>query len=88
MTSMEQRELLKLLTQNFEYEMKNVELQAEIFIRDYSIKSKDLQLLRMSQHRSLCDTLIYQQRRLIQGIHQSVNIPKRQIIVVFQIIKF
>jgi len=68
MTSFEQRELLKLLTQNFEYEMKTVELQAEIFARDYSIKHKDLQLLRMSQHRSLCDTLIYQQRRLIQGI--------------------
>lgn len=88
MTSTEQRELLKLLTQNFEYEMKTVELQAEIFVRDYSIKSKDLQLLRMSQHRSLCDTLICQQRRLIQGIHQSLNIPKRENIVVFQIIKF
>lgn len=47
--------------------MKTIELQADIFARDYSIKHKDLQLLRMSQHRSLCDTLIYQQRRLIQG---------------------
>jgi hypothetical protein len=73
MTSLEQRELLKLLTQNFEYEMKTVELQAEIFIRDYSIKHKDLQLLRMSQHRSLCDTLIYQQRRLIQGRNPQEN---------------
>ncbi|CAF5205011.1 unnamed protein product, partial [Rotaria magnacalcarata] len=67
MSSQEQRELLKLLSQNFEYEMKTIELQADIFARDYSIKHKDLQLLRMSQHRSLCDTLIYQQRRLIQG---------------------
>jgi hypothetical protein len=67
MTSIEQRELLKLLKQNFEYEMRTIELQADIFIRDYSIKHKDLQLLRMSQHKSLCDTLIYQQRRLIQG---------------------
>jgi len=66
MSTIEQRELLKLLTQNFEYEMKTIELQAEIFTRDYSIKHKDLQLLRMSQHRSLCDTIIYQQRRLIQ----------------------
>lgn len=64
---MEQRELLKLLTQNFEYEMKTVELQAEIFARDYSIKHKDLQLLRWEQHRSLCATIIYQQRRLIHG---------------------
>ena len=67
MTSLEQRELLRLLTQNFEFEMKNIELQADLFTRDYSIKHKDLQLLRMSQHRSLCDTIIYQQRRLIQG---------------------
>jgi hypothetical protein len=67
LTTLEQRELLRLLSQNFEYEMKTVELQAEIFIRDYTIKHKDLQLLRMAQHRSLCDTLIYQQRRLIQG---------------------
>ncbi|CAF2836546.1 unnamed protein product [Rotaria sp. Silwood2] len=66
MNTQEQRELLKLLSQNFEYEMKTIELQADIFARDYSIKHKDLQLLRMSQHRSLCDTLIYQQRRLIQ----------------------
>ncbi|CAF1497107.1 unnamed protein product [Adineta steineri] len=65
MNTTEQRELLRLLTENFEYEMKTIELQAEIFTRDYSIKHKDLQLLRMSQHRSLCDTIIYQQRRLI-----------------------
>ena len=67
MTTAEQSDLLKLLTQNFEFEMKNVELQAEIFARDHSIKQKDLQILRMTQHRSLCDTIIYQQRRLIQG---------------------
>ncbi|CAF0876622.1 unnamed protein product [Rotaria sordida] len=66
MTTIEQRELLRLLAQNFEYEMKTLELQADIFTRDYSIKHKDLQLLRMSQHRSLCDTIIYQQRKLIQ----------------------
>jgi hypothetical protein len=74
MNSVEQRDLLKLLTQNFEYEMKSIELQAEIFARDYSIKHKDLQLLRMSQHRSLCDTIIYQQRRLIQGNIMSCKI--------------
>ncbi|UJR33083.1 hypothetical protein I4U23_020542 [Adineta vaga] len=66
MTSLEQRELLKLLSQNFEYEMKTIELQAEIFSREHMIRNKDLQLLRMGQHKSLCDTLIYQQRRLIQ----------------------
>ncbi|CAF0893479.1 unnamed protein product [Adineta ricciae] len=66
MTSVEQRELLSLLSQNFEHEMKTVELQAEIFAREHMIKNKDLQLLRLSQHKSLCDTIIYQQRRLIQ----------------------
>jgi len=73
MTNLEQRELLKLLTQNFEYEMRTIELQAEVFARDYSIKHKDLQLLRVSQHKSLCDTLIYRQRRLIQGKLKSKN---------------
>ncbi|UJR14088.1 hypothetical protein I4U23_001084 [Adineta vaga] len=66
MNTGEQRELLRLLTENFEFEMKTIELQAEIFVRDYTIKHKDLQLLRMSQHRSLCDTIIFQQRKLIQ----------------------
>ncbi|CAF0886482.1 unnamed protein product [Didymodactylos carnosus] len=51
LTSQDQRELLRLLTQNFEFELKNIELQADIFVRDFSIKHKDLQLLRMSQHR-------------------------------------
>ena len=73
MTTNEQRELLRLLTENFEFEMKTIELQAELFIRDYTIKSKDLQLLRMSQHRSLCDTIIFQQRKLIQG-NSSISI--------------
>jgi len=76
LNSIEQRELLKLLTQNFEFEMKTLELQADIFVRDYSIKHKDLQLLRMSQHRSLCDTLIYQQRRLIQGKNNNLDVLK------------
>ncbi|CAF0766429.1 unnamed protein product [Adineta steineri] len=71
MTSLEQRELLRLLAQNYEYEMKTIELQAEIFSREHMVKNRDLQLLRMSQHRSLCDTLIYQQRRLIQE-HQII----------------
>ena len=71
MSTNEQRELLKVLTEKFEYEMRTIELQAEIFSRDYSIKHKDLQLLRLAQHRSLCDTLIFQQRRLIQG---TINI--------------
>jgi len=53
--------------------MRTIELQAEIFARDFSIKHKDLQLLRLSQHRSLCDTLIFQQRRLIQGKKTSIE---------------
>jgi kinesin family member 18/19 len=62
----EQREILNLLCKNFEFEMKNLEKQAEIFQRDHIIRDKDLVILRLEQHRSLCDTLIYQQRKLIQ----------------------
>jgi len=73
LNSLEQRELLQLLNQNFEYEMKMIQYEADIFSRDYLLKHKDLQLLRLSQHRSLCDTIIHQQRRLIQD--QRLSVP-------------
>ncbi len=63
--------------------MRTIELQAEVFTRDYSIKHKDLQLLRMSQHRSLCDTLIYQQRRLIQGETNRLFIGETSYLILF-----
>jgi hypothetical protein len=50
---------------NFEFEIKNIEMQAALFKRDYKLREQDMVILRLEQHQSLCQTLIYQQRRLI-----------------------
>ena len=65
LTTHEQKEILGLLLKNFEFEMRNVEMQANIFKRDFKLREQDMVILRLEQHRSLCDTLIFQQRRLI-----------------------
>lgn len=69
----EQKEILGLLLKNFEFEMKNIEMQANIFKRDFKLREQDMVILRLEQHRSLCDTLIFQQRRLI--IDNNLQIP-------------
>lgn len=40
-------------------------MQAAIFKRDFKLREQDMVILRLEQHQSLCQTLIYQQRRLI-----------------------
>lgn len=73
LTNQEQKEILNLLLKNFEFEMKNIEMQANLFKRDFKIREQDMIILRLEQHRSLCDTLIHQQRQLI--VENNVNIP-------------
>jgi hypothetical protein len=73
LTNHEQKEILGLLLKNFEFEMKNIEMQANIFKRDFKLREQDMVILRLEQHRSLCDTLIFQQRRLI--IDNNLQIP-------------
>jgi hypothetical protein len=70
----DQKEILKLLCNNFEFEMKNLEVQANLFTRDFQIREKEMIILRLEQHRSLCDMLIQQQRRLI--LEQNLPISK------------
>lgn len=74
LSNKEQKEILSLLCKNFEFEMKSLETQSEIFKRDFKIREQDMMILRLEQHRSLCDTLIYQQRKLIKD--QNINMPK------------
>lgn len=74
LSTKEQKEILSLLCKNFEFEMKSLETQSEIFKRDFKIREQDMVILRLEQHRSLCDTLIYQQRKLIKD--QNINIPR------------
>lgn len=65
LTNSEQREILSLLMKNFEFEIKNIEMQAALFKRDFKLREQDMVILRLEQHQSLCQTLIFQQRRLI-----------------------
>lgn len=65
LNTIEQKEILGLLLKNFEFEIRNIEMQADIFKRDFKLREQDMVILRLEQHRSLCDTLIFQQRRLI-----------------------
>lgn len=73
LTTQEHKEILELICKNFEFEMKNIEIQAELFIRDSKIREKEMIILRLEQHRSLCDTLISQQKEIIKDKNISVN---------------
>jgi kinesin family protein 18/19 len=74
LTNAEQKEILTLLLKNFEYEIKNIEIQAELFKRDFKLREQDMVILRLEQHRSLCDTLIVQQRKLI--LDNNLQLPQ------------
>lgn len=74
LNSNEQKEILTLLVKNFEFELRNIEMQADIFKRDFKLREQDMVILRLEQHRSLCDTLIFQQRQLITD--NNIQIPK------------
>ncbi len=73
LSNTEQKEILSLLLKNFEFEMRNIEIQAELFKRDFKLREQDMVILRLEQHRSLCDTLILQQRRLI--VENNLSLP-------------
>jgi hypothetical protein len=73
LSNTEQKEILNLLLKNFEFEMRNIEIQAELFKRDFKLREQDMVILRLEQHRSLCDTLILQQRRLI--VENNLSLP-------------
>jgi len=49
-------------------------MQADLFKRDFKLREQDMVILRLEQHRSLCDTLIYQQRQLITD--NGLQIPQ------------
>jgi len=74
LNSTEQKEILTLLVKNFEFEIRNIEMQADLFKRDFKLREQDMVILRLEQHRSLCDTLIYQQRQLITD--NGLQIPQ------------
>lgn len=65
--SEDQREVLRLLCRAHELEVENTELQADSLRSKHLLCEKDFVIQRCHQHRLLCEQIIQDQRRLIQG---------------------
>ena len=70
-SSEEQREVLGLLCKVHELEIENAEMQSHALLKDNVIRQKNFVVLRLEQHRHLCDELIQQQRRFIDGMSKQ-----------------
>lgn len=66
-SSEEQREVLGLLCKVHELEIENAEMQSHALLKDNVIRQKNVVVQRFEQHRHLCDEIIQQQRRFIDG---------------------
>ena len=76
MSSEEQREILGLLCKVHELEIENAEMQSHALLKDNLIRQKNFVVQRFEQHRHLCDEIIQQQRRFIDGEFVSFLISK------------
>ena len=65
--SEDQQEALRLLCRAQELELENAGLQAGLLRRDSLLCQKDLVIRRCHQHRLLCESIIQDQRQLLQG---------------------
>ncbi|XP_053562914.1 kinesin-like protein KIF19 [Bombina bombina] len=74
-SSDEQREVLSLLCKVHELEIENTEMQSHALLKDNMIRQKNYVVQRFEQHRSLCDEIIQQQRRLIND--HNIVVPHR-----------
>ena len=66
-SSEDQREVLRLLCRAHELEVENTGLQAHRLRGRSLLLQKDCLIQRCQQHRRLCERIIREQRRLIQG---------------------
>ncbi|NP_001079193.1 kinesin-like protein KIF19 [Xenopus laevis] len=71
-SSDDQREILSLLCKVHELEIENTEMQSHALLKDNMIRQKDYMVQRFEQHRSLCDEIIQQQRRIIYDHNLTV----------------
>ncbi|KAG8446474.1 hypothetical protein GDO86_014073 [Hymenochirus boettgeri] len=74
-SSDEQREVLSLLCKVHELEIENTEMQSHALLKDNMIRQKNYMVQRFEQHRSLCDEIIRQQRRIIYD--HNLTVPHR-----------
>lgn len=66
-TSEDQREVLRLLCRVHELEVENTGLQADNLRQRHLLCQKDFVIQRFQQHRRLCEQLLQDLCRLIQG---------------------
>uniref|UniRef100_F7AFU9 Kinesin-like protein n=1 Tax=Xenopus tropicalis TaxID=8364 RepID=F7AFU9_XENTR len=71
-SSEDQREILSLLCKVHELEIENTEMQSHALLKDNMIRQKNHMVQRFEQHRSLCDEIIKQQRRIIYDHNLTV----------------
>nr|DBA27591.1 TPA: hypothetical protein GDO54_008065 [Pyxicephalus adspersus] len=74
-SSEEQREVLSLLCKVHELEIENTEMQSHALLKDNMIRQKNYMVQRFEQHRSICDEIIKQQRRIIAD--HNLAVPHR-----------
>ncbi|XP_075436191.1 kinesin-like protein KIF19 [Ascaphus truei] len=74
-SSEEQREVLGLLCKVHELEIENTEMQSHALLKDNMIRQKNYVVQRFEHHRSLCNEIIQQQRRIIND--HNLTIPHR-----------
>ncbi|KAM9296784.1 kinesin-like protein KIF19 [Gastrophryne carolinensis] len=74
-SSEEQREVLSLLCKVHELEIENTEIQSHALLKDSMMRQKNYMVQKFEQHRSICDEIIKQQRRIIAD--HNLAIPHR-----------
>ncbi|XP_065416146.1 kinesin-like protein KIF19 isoform X5 [Chrysemys picta bellii] len=73
-TSVDQREVLRLLCKAHELEVGNTELQANASYKENLLCQKDFVIQRQQQHGLLCEEIIQQQQMLIKG--HDIPVPE------------
>ncbi|OQR77483.1 kinesin protein KIF19-like [Tropilaelaps mercedesae] len=72
-TTKDQRELLRLLTQCHKLEVEKIEMQTDQLIREHELRQRDLMIVRYDRQRLLSDEIIIKQKQLIEDLSQGVK---------------
>ncbi|CAN7939357.1 unnamed protein product, partial [Ixodes hexagonus] len=72
-SSEEQRELLRLLTQVHKLEVEKIEMQTDQLIREHELRQRDLMIVRYDRQRLLCDEIIGKQKVLINELSSGMR---------------
>ncbi|XP_064478247.1 kinesin-like protein KIF19 isoform X2 [Ornithodoros turicata] len=72
-SSEDQRELLRLLTQVHKLEVEKIEMQTDQLIREHELRQRDLMIVRYDRQRLLCDEIIGKQKLLINELSSGMR---------------